>query len=103
MQNKIEIYQTEDNETRVEVHLDEETVWLSQEQMSILFQRERSVITKHINNIFKEDELEEKSNVQILHISGSDKPVKFFNLDVMKQRCTHLKSVEHLISKKIFL
>lgn len=83
MQNKIEIYQTEDNETRVEVRLEKDTVWLSQEQMSVLFQRERSVITKHINNIFKEGELEETSNVQILHISGSDKPVKFFNLDVI--------------------
>ena len=46
--------------------------------MCELFQRERSVITKRIGNIFKEGELEEKSNVQILHISGSDRPVKFY-------------------------
>lgn len=51
--------------------------------MSELFQRERSVITKHIGNVFKEGELEEKSNVQILHISGSDRPVKYYNLDVI--------------------
>lgn len=51
--------------------------------MSELFQRERSVITKHIGNVFKEGELDEKSNVQILHISGSDKPVKYYNLDVI--------------------
>jgi len=51
--------------------------------MSQLFERERSVITKHIGNVFNEGELEEKSNVQILHISGSDKPVKFYNLDVI--------------------
>jgi hypothetical protein len=51
--------------------------------MAELFQRDRSVITKHIGNIFKEGELEEKSNVQNLHISGSDKPVKFYNLDVI--------------------
>lgn len=51
--------------------------------MSELFQRDRNVITKHINNIFKDDELDEKSNVQILHISGSDKPMKFYNLDVI--------------------
>ena len=51
--------------------------------MSELFQKERSVITKHIKNVFKERELQEKSNVQILHISGSDRPVKFYNLDVI--------------------
>jgi prophage maintenance system killer protein len=51
--------------------------------MASLFQRERSVITKHIHNVFKEGELPEKSNVQNLHIAGSDKPVKFFNLDVV--------------------
>jgi len=63
--------------------LENETIWLTQEQMSQLFDRERSVITKHIGNVFSEGELEEKSNVQNLHISGSDKPVKFYNLDVI--------------------
>jgi hypothetical protein len=77
------LYQTEDGQTKIDVRLEEETVWLSQAQMSELFQKERSVITKHINNIFNEGELEEKSNVQILHISGSDRPVKFYSLDVI--------------------
>lgn len=77
------IYQTEDGQTKIETRLESETVWLTQAQLSELFQRERSVITKHINNIFIEGELEEKSNVQNLHISGSDKPVKSYNLDVI--------------------
>lgn len=77
------LYQTEDGRTKLEVRLENETVWLTQEQVSNLFQRERSVITKHINNVFNEGELDEKSNVQILHISGSDRPVKFYNLDVI--------------------
>ena len=81
--SEILLYQTEDGQTKIDVRLENETVWLSQAQMSELFQKERSVITKHINNIFNEGELEEKSNVQILHISGSDRPVKFFNLDVI--------------------
>ena len=81
--SEILLYQTEDGQTKIDVRLEEETVWLSQVQMSELFQKERSVITKHINNIFKEGELIEKSNVQILHISGSDRPVKFYNLDVI--------------------
>ncbi|PCH67357.1 MAG: cell filamentation protein Fic [Bacteroidales bacterium] len=81
--SEILLYQTEDGQTKIDVRLEEETVWLSQAQMGKLFQKERSVITKHINNIFKEGELEEKSNVQILHISGSDRPVKFYSLDVI--------------------
>ena len=62
--SNILIYQTEDGATKIETRLENETVWLTQAQMSELFQKERSVITKHINNVFKEGELEEKSNVQ---------------------------------------
>jgi len=51
--------------------------------MAKLFQCERSVITKHINNIFSENKLDEKSNVQNLHITNSDKPVKFFSLNAI--------------------
>ena len=67
----------------VDVRLDGDTVWLTQEQMTQLFGRERSVITKHIRNVFNEGELDEKSNVQNLHIPHSDKPVRFYNLDVI--------------------
>lgn len=74
--NQIVIY--EGGDVRVEVRLDGESVWLTQEQMGQLFGRERSVITKHIRNVFAEGELEEESNVQNLHIAGSDKPVKFY-------------------------
>lgn len=70
-------------QTRVDVRLDVDTVWLTQEQMAVLFGRERSVVTKHLRNIFKEGELDEESNVQNLHIAGSDKPVKFYNLDAI--------------------
>ncbi|AJI53303.1 virulence protein [Francisella philomiragia] len=79
--SEILIYQTEDGKTKIQTRLENETVWLSQEQMSDLFQRDRTVITKHINNIFREDELDEKSNVQNLHLAHSDKPVKHYNLD----------------------
>jgi hypothetical protein len=65
------------------VRLDNETVWLTQAQMVDLFGRDRTVITKHINNIFKENELSEKSNVHFLHIAFSDKPVKYYSLDVI--------------------
>ena len=77
------LYRSPDGAVELDVHLDGETVWLTQEQMSRLFGRERSVITKHVRNIFKEGELDEKSNVHFLHIAGSDKPVGLYNLDVI--------------------
>jgi prophage maintenance system killer protein len=75
---KIILYQN-----RLEVRLVEDTIWLTQKQMSELFKTERSVITKHIKNIFATGELNEKSNVHFLHIANSDKPVSFYNLDVI--------------------
>jgi len=80
---EIIIYQTPDGQTSIDVKLENETVWLRQDQMAQLFDRERTVITKHINNIFKEMELDRKSNVQNLHIINSDKPVTLYNLDVI--------------------
>jgi hypothetical protein len=77
------IYQAADGKAMLEVKLDQETVWLTQEQMSLLFGRERSVITKHIGSIFREGELDKESNVQNMHIAHSDKPVTFYNLDII--------------------
>ena len=59
-ENKIIIYQTEDGQTQIDVRLENDTVWLTQAQMAELFQKERSVITRHINNVFKEGELEKE-------------------------------------------
>lgn len=86
MDNKLSeiiIYQSNDGTTKIETRLENETVWLTQAQMGELFGKERSVITKHINNIFEEQELAEQSNVQILHIANADRPTKFYNLDVI--------------------
>ena len=79
---KIVIYRTKKG-PEFEVKLGEETVWLTQIQIAKLFNSERSVITKHLRNIFGSGELAEKSNVQKMHITGSDKPVKFYNLDII--------------------
>lgn len=68
---------------QVIVRLEGDSLWLTQNQIANLFQRERSVITKHLRNIFTDGELDEKSNVQNLHIAGSDKPAKFYSLDVI--------------------
>ena len=79
---EIILYQP-DSSIRLEVRMEEETVWLTQAQMADLFQKDRSVITRHINNIFLEKELDKKSNVHFLHFAHSDKPVKYYSLDVI--------------------
>ena len=80
---EIVIYRTKGGKTALEVKLRGETLWLNQAQMSALFDRDRSVITKHLSNIFKSGELDKKSNMQKMHIAGSDKPVAYYNLDVI--------------------
>ena len=83
MNSEIIIYQTEDGQTKIETRFENETVWLTQEQIVLLFQRDQSVISRHINNIFSEGELDKESNMQKMHIAFSDKPVAFYNLDVI--------------------
>ena len=80
--NEIVVYQPDDT-TRLEVRLAEDTVWLTQEQMAGLFQRDRSVVSRHIRNVFAEGELQEEGNVHFLHIPSSDKPVRTFSLNVV--------------------
>ena len=91
-QNEIVIYQP-DETVRLDVRLDGDTVWLTQSQMTDLFQRDRTVITRHINNVFSEGELDEKSNVHFLHIPFSDKPVKVYSLNVIISVGYRVKSV----------
>ena len=79
----IVLYTTKDGRAAVDVRLEQETIWLPQKDIAILFDTERSVITKHFRNIFASGELEEESNVQKMHIPGSDKPVAFYNLDAI--------------------
>ena len=83
MKNQVEIYKSPDNRIELKVNLDKDTVWLSQEQLTHLFERDQSVISRHIRNVFREGELEEESNMQKMHIANSDKPVVFYNLDVI--------------------
>jgi len=80
---EIIIYRSKEGRAELEVKLQEETVWLTQEQVALLFNTERSVITKHLSNIFESGELDEKRNVQKMHIPNSDKPVKIYNLDAI--------------------
>ena len=81
MKNEIVIF--EEGNIKLEVNINDDTVWLTQIQIAKLFEKNRSTITGHINNIFREGELEEKSNVGFSNIANSDKPVKIYNLDVI--------------------
>lgn len=82
--NKIIIYNTEDGKVNIDVKLENDTVWLTQSQMSLLFDKDQSVIARHIKNIFREGELDEKSNMQILHNTlYKYRPTTIYNLDVI--------------------
>ena len=84
--NQIEIYQTKDKQTEVEVSFQEETVWLTQKQMAELFGRDRVAVTQHLGNIFKEKELNKKSVCKdFLHTAADGKSykTKYYNLDVI--------------------
>ena len=83
MATEIMIFETKDNEIKLTVPVENETVWLTQAQMTELFQVDRTVITRHVNNVFKENELVRESNVQKMHIPNSDRPVQFYSLEVI--------------------
>lgn len=80
---EIIVYQSEDGIARVDVLMENETVWLSKAQMAELFQRDRTSISRHISAIFQEGELDQKSNVQKMHVPNSDKLVEFYSLEVI--------------------
>ena len=87
--NKIIIYQTEDGQTQIDVRLENETVWLTQAQMAELFQTDRTSIVRHINNIYKVEELDRESTcakiaqVQIEGKRTVKRNIPYFNLDII--------------------
>ncbi len=107
---EIKIYKTSKNEVELQVRFEKDTVWLRQNEIAELFEKERSVITRHINNIFKDKEVDRKSNVHFLHIAISDKPVAFYSLDVVlavgyrtnSSRAIHFRKWATNILKNIF-
>ena len=77
---EVVIYKAPDGQIRLDVRLEQDTVWLTQAQMVELFERNQSVISRHVRNVFAEGELPEKGNMQKMHIAFSDKPVILYNL-----------------------
>ena len=80
---EIILYEAPNGQTKIDVLLEGETIWLNQSQIIALFERDQSVISRHIKNVFEEGELDEESNMQKMHIANSDKPVTFYSLDVI--------------------
>jgi len=97
MKNEIILFENQD--VKLEVNVQDETVWLTQAQMAELFGRDIGVISRHIKNVF-EEELDEKSNLQKMQIANSDKPVNFYNLDVIISVGYRVKSPKGVIFRK---
>jgi hypothetical protein len=82
-QNKSDMVIYNDGELELDISVNENTIWLTQTQLREIFEKDQSVISRHINNIFKDNEVDEKSNMQKMHIANSDKPVGFYSLDIV--------------------
>lgn len=82
-ENKIIIYQTEDGQTQIDVRLENETVWLSANQMAALFGRDEKTVRKHINNVFSDQEVPKEINTHFLRVNGVKQPVAYYTLDVI--------------------
>ena len=98
MKNEIILFENQD--VKLEVNMTDETVWLTQEQMARLFDRNIGVISRHIKNIFAENELDMESNLQKMQIPNSDKPVSFYSLDVIISVGYRVKSKNGIIFRK---
>lgn len=80
---QIVIYQTKSGAIDIKRDVKSDTIWATQAQIVKLFGVDQSVVSRHIKNIFKDEEIEEKSNMQKMHNANSDKPVSFYSLDII--------------------
>jgi len=83
MNKELLIYQGKNGEILLKEDGNNETIWANQKQITEIFDIDQSVVSRHLKNIFSDGEIEEKSNMQNMHIANSDKPVKFYNLDII--------------------
>lgn len=83
LENQVQIFQTESGALELKIDQQQETLWLSQDQIAKIFHIDQSVVSRHISNIFKDVEVEPERNMQKMHNANSDKPVAFYSLDVV--------------------
>jgi hypothetical protein len=98
-QNQIILYRPNDT-ISLEVRLENETVWLTANQMSLLFDRDEKTIRKHINNVFNEDEISQMNNTHFLRVDGVKQPVAFYTLDVVISVGYRVKSKQGVIFRQ---
>ena len=105
MENEMILFETKDKEISIRVAVGDDTVWLSANQMAVLFDRDEKTIRKHINSIFREEELNKENNTQKMRVDGVKQPVSFYKdrrkpsyaLDEMKvflYNCSMLQNIE---------
>ena len=81
--NEIVLFETEDRNIVLPVNVEKDTVWLSANQMAILFERDEKTIRKHVNNVFSEEEVNRDNNTQKMRVDGVKQSVPFYSLDVI--------------------
>ena len=83
MKNEIVLFETKDQDVKLAVSIENDTAWLSANQMALLFDRDEKTIRKHINNVFAENELDRENNTQKMRVDGVKQKVPFYTLDVI--------------------
>ena len=94
------IYESKEGNIKLDVNLENETVWLTANQMALIFNRDEKVIRKHINNVFNEGELQKENNTQKMRVDGVKQPVSYYNLDVIISVGYRVKSLEGVRFRK---
>ena len=98
--SELVIYESKDGSIKLDVNLENETVWLSANQMALIFNRDEKVIRKHINNVFNEGELDRENNTQKMRVDGVKQLVSYYNLDVVISVGYCVKSLEGVRFRK---
>ncbi|AXA34154.1 virulence protein RhuM/Fic/DOC family protein [Francisella adeliensis] len=99
-QKDLIIYQLESGALELKADFSTETVWASQKDISLIYGKDQSVISRHIRNIFKDGEVDEKSNMQKMHIANSDKPVVYYSLDIVLAVGYRVSSAKAIMFRK---
>ena len=98
--SELVIYESKEGKIKLDVNIENETVWMTANQMALMFNRDEKVIRKHINNVFKEGELERNNNTQKMRVEGVKQLVSFYNLDVIISVGYRVKSLEGVRFRK---
>ena len=100
MENELVLFKDGEIELQVNVEMEKDTVWLTANQMALLFEKDEKTIRKHINNIFSDEELERENNTQKMRVDGVKQKVPFYSLDVIISVGYRVKSKRGIAFRK---